>query len=361
MFTSATAPGELPPDDPQARARAFYDRYQRLRRRVALAVGIFALLAAGAYYLFTTMFSIQPGAGVPFGLCVRTDRHVATWVQRLEAYVPSLHRDAGEDRYTLSVLLLPLEGGPERLVEVHRGLRPSEFGLARILGSDGTRLWVEAVGTSSIDLHSGAVGRADAPPPALRGQPTGRLQPNLDANLAAGYLLDAQHWLGVLAAAEVERSYGPRQFVRRVVPATAGKHARRFQLADVEVDSSGQYHRIARIAELRADDYQEAAFLRQDARSEPFRLQDPSGAVLLFTATPALGGTLVVARSTDDGRLLWRQDTGLDRFALQQILPGAAATVFVGTRPRQPDRVPEPLAVVVEHQTGAMRAFSLWR
>jgi hypothetical protein len=361
MSAPEKAPGTLPSDDPEAKARAFYERYHHLRLRLAIAVGIVALLGAAAYQLAIAMFSIQPGAGAPVGLGVRTDRHFAIWHQRLEAYVPSLHRDAGKDRYTLSVLLLPLDGGPERLVEVHRGLRPSEFQLARILGSDGSRLWVDAVGTSTIDLTTGAVQRADAAPPNLRGEPKGRLQPNPSANLAAGYLLDQQHWLGVLAAAEVERSYGPRQFVRRVVPTAPGKQPRRFHAADVEADSTERYYRVARIAELTNVDYQQAAFLRQDEQSEPFRLQDPPGAVLLFSASAALGSTLVVARSTDEGQLLWQQDTGLDHFALQQILPGATATVFVGTRPRQPDRVPEPLAVVVDHRTGELRSHSLWR
>lgn len=360
-----TAPADHAPEppaaDPQVRAREFYARYRRWRMLLSLAVLIVALLAAAVYHLVTTMFSIQPGSTAPVGVCVRTDRHVATWLQRLEAYVPSLHRDAGKDRFTLSVLLMPLDGGPERLVEVHRGLRPSEFALARILGSDGSRLWVAAVGVSSIDLASGAVAQAEAAPAGLRGEPTGPLRPNHDDCLAAGYLLGADHWLGLLASAEVERSYGPRQFVRRLVPSTPGKAARRFQRADVEADSSGQYFRVARIAELRGEEYHQAAFLRQDRHKEPFRLQDPPGAVLLYTATSATGGTLVVARSTDDGQLLWQIDTGLHRFLLQQILPGATATVFVGTRPPQPDRVPEPLVVVVEHQTGAMRTFSLWR
>lgn len=361
MANSADHAPAPPEADPQARAREFYERYRRWRLQLGIAVTVVALLAATAYHLFTTMFSIQPGSTAPVGACVRTDRHVATWLQRLEAYVPSLHRDAGKDRFTLSVLLMPLDGGPERLVEVHRGLRPSEFALARVLGGDERHLYVEAVGVSRIDLASGQVERVAAAPPRLHGEPQGRLLPNRDDCLAAGYLLGTERWLGLLATAEVERSYGPRQFVRRLVPTTAGKEPRRFQIADVEADSSGKYFRVARIAPLQTEEYHGAAFLRPDRDSEPFRLQAPTGAILLYRSSPAVASTLVVARSTDAGELLWRQDTGLDHFALQQILPSQESTVFVGTRPRQPDRVPEPLVVVVEHHGGAIRTHSLWR
>jgi hypothetical protein len=79
------------------------------------------------------------------------------------------------------------------------------------------------------------------------------------------------------------------------------------------------------------------------------------------TSAPGRAGTLVVARTDDGGDVLWRTDTGIDRFTLQQILPGATTTAFVGTRPREPDRVPEPLLVLVDHATGARTEHTLWR
>lgn len=350
---------------PQANApeppHLWYRRYQSLRRKLALVVAAAALCVGGILWLAKTMFSIQPGKGTPTGWTVRTDRHVATWIQTLEPYIPSLHRDHSKDRYALAVCVVPLDGGAARLVPVHRNLTPNQFALARILGSDGSSLWVEAHEVSAIDLQTWRVRTPAGPIPRdLAGTPTARLRPDPLACLAAGYLLDDDRWLGLLAPDEVARSYGPRQFVRRVVPAVAAKVQRQFHRASVERDDSGKYFRVAAIDAIAPQQYFDAAFLRRNGEAEPFRLQQPSGALMVHTSAPGLGGTLVVARTTDDGALVWQRDTGLDRFALQQILPGETVTAFVGTRPREPDRVPEPLLVLVEHATGAAYSHSMW-
>ena len=46
---------------------------------------------------------------------------------------------------------------------------------------------------------------------------------------------------------------------------------------------------------------------------------------------------------------------------MQQILPGTNSMVFVGKRPPVPDKVSEPLVVVVENPTGKVETHSLWR
>jgi hypothetical protein len=68
-----------------------------------------------------------------------------------------------------------------------------------------------------------------------------------------------------------------------------------------------------------------------------------------------------MSRVDTQGRIIWKVDTGIDRFKLSQILPGDAATAFVGTRLPVPDKVPEPLLVIVEHATGALVSHSLWQ
>ena len=48
-------------------------------------------------------------------------------------------------------------------------------------------------------------------------------------------------------------------------------------------------------------------------------------------------------------------------WALQQILPGTDATAFVGTSPPVPDKVSEPLLVIIEHDSGRQVTHSLWQ
>jgi hypothetical protein len=341
---------------------AWMSRYSALRAELGVVVAVLAIVFGGLFWLAKTMFSIRAGKGAPFGTCVRTDRHVATWIQTLEPYVPSLHRDHGKDRYTLSVLLVPLDGGEPRVVPVHRGLAPSEYALARVLGSHGGELWVEARGVSAIRLDTFAVRAHDGPvPDAVRPDPRSRLQPDPSGLLAAGYIAAPGVWIGACSRAELAREYAIGKFVRRVESSNGTKLARRLHRARLEPDDTGRYHRITAVEPLGDAEYVGAAFLRPAGGAEPYRLADPAGALLLFTSDAGLAGTLVVARTDDAGALLWRTDTGIDRFTLQQILPGATSTAFVGTRPRVPDRVPEPLLVLVDHMTGARTEHSLWR
>jgi hypothetical protein len=74
-----------------------------------------------------------------------------------------------------------------------------------------------------------------------------------------------------------------------------------------------------------------------------------------------LAQTAVVSRVDDGGTVQWRTDLGIDRFALQQILPGQDTTAFVGTRPPVPGKVSEPVLVIVDHHTGRLVTHSLWQ
>lgn len=117
----------------------------------------------------------------------------------------------------------------------------------------------------------------------------------------------------------------------------------------------------ARLSVIGDAAYLNAAFLRLDDRSEPVRVRNPDGALMIYTSEPGRKGTLRVARVDTEGTIIWNADTRLDRFALQQILPGEQSMAFIGTRPRVPDQVPEPLLVIVDNASGAMTTHSLWR
>ena len=69
----------------------------------------------------------------------------------------------------------------------------------------------------------------------------------------------------------------------------------------------------------------------------------------------------MVARVDATGKILWKTDSGIERFKLAQILPDARNLAFVGTRPPIPNKVPEPLLVIVDNQTGAVSTSTLWK
>lgn len=102
-----------------------------------------------------------------------------------------------------------------------------------------------------------------------------------------------------------------------------------------------------------------AAFLRPGRTDVPIRLDYPAGALMRFTAAAGPRGTPVVVRVDDTVQLRWRGDTGIDRFQLRQILPGAKITAFVGTRPPVPDHVSEPLLVIVDDDSGSRVTHSV--
>jgi hypothetical protein len=357
--------GSAPPL-PTARASDFMTRLRRLRSALAAVVFVLAALAAGAIWLAERFLSIDPGKGTAIGSTVRTDRFTATMIQNLEPYIPSLHRDHSLDRYSLSIFLVPLDGGATHLVRVREGMGGNSFGLARILGSDGRTLWYDINGVGAIDLQTFApLGehalRATQPPASLLGPIPLRFANEPATFLAAGYLVAPRTFVGLLSDAELAREYQPGKFVRRVVRAESMKASRRFYRARLDPDTSGNYHRIVSLAPLGDAQYWNAAFLRPGDNAEPFRLTGPDGGLMIYTSDPGLKGTTKLARVDDSGAILWDVDTGIDRFLLSQILPGERSTVFVGPRPMVPDQLSEPLLVIVDHATGKSSTHSLWQ
>lgn len=341
---------------------AWYYRLRTLRLKFALVVLAVTLGVAGILGVKNSVLQIDPGKGAPFGLSVRTDKHIATLIQNLEPYTPSLNRDHGKDRYTISVFVVPLDGSEPWLEPVAEGMAPNQFALAKILGSDGRALWIDVGSLSTADLSSHEVQASAGPVPNdLQGAQALPFPPEPDRFLSAGFLAGPNEWYGLLSAAELESSYQPKKFVRRVVPAIDAREMRRFYRGALEPDSSGTYFQILSMTALGDAEYFNAAFLRIDDQSEPLRLTDPDGALMLYTSAPGLKGTAMIARVDPEGTIAWNVDTGIDRFSLTQILPGTDAMAFVGTRPREEGKVPEPLLVIVQNATGDFKTHSLWQ
>jgi hypothetical protein len=66
-----------------------------------------------------------------------------------------------------------------------------------------------------------------------------------------------------------------------------------------------------------------------------------------------------VTRLGTDGKTSWTADTGIGR--LEQVLPDEKVIGFIGARPAIPDKVPEPILVLINISTGGITTNSLWR
>lgn len=279
-------------------------RLSATRAKLGLVVLAAALLLGTGVWLKGTLFSITPGKGTAIGDTVRTDRHVVTLIETLEPYVPTLNRNHGDDRYSVSLLLVPLDGTAPRLIPVRRGLPPGATSTARIFGSDGRVLWFDAGGLGALELD--------------------RLELRPEAELASVSLRD------------LPRPWGVWPMAPRVE-----------QLLDGEAYTG--------------TGYLQPALVRSGTDAPVLRFTDPPGGLLLYTSQSGSQGTAVVARIDANGRPLWSVDTGISRHGLRQILPGEHSTALVGTRPPVPDQVSEPLLVLVDHSTGRVATHSLWQ
>lgn len=374
---------------------------------VGIGVLVAALVIGGVLWLGKKALSVSAASGVPLGECVRTDTHIASLIQTTDPHVPEISGRGGNTTTSISILLIPLDGSDPFVVPVVKEVDGNGYGLSRILGSDGRTLWFDCTslfgvrlrdhqlvttehlrkvnpavdgrwwedqrGMDIVDgrLHINNADRSAAlvvdpetwkavpADPKVNNARFARRSPG--RHLAAGYITAAGTWCGLHAPEELERTYKVKAWVRPAESAEGGRRMRHFCTADLEPSEDGAHFRIQRIAPVNGTEYLNAAFLRMDEASAPLRLADPESALMVHTDTPGSGGKLVVARVDAQGNVLWRTDTGLDRFSLSQILPGEKAFAFVGTRPPIPNKVSEPLVVLVDNRTGAVTTHSLWR
>lgn len=391
----------------QAKAETFVRRYSNLKAMVGIGLLAVALLGGALFWFGKKVLTVAPASGVPLGDCVRTDSHIASLIQTTDPHLPEISGRGGKETSSISILLIPLDGAKPQLIPVVKELSGSGYSLARILGSDGRTLWFDCTGLFGVRLRDYALITTEElrqANPALdaawwedpRGMDIvdGRLhiinadrsaaldvdpgtwkattvtpKPSNDRferhepadHLAAGFITSAGTWLGLHAAEELEGEFTVKSWIKKVESAEEVERPRRFCAAELEPASMGGLFRILRIAPISDTAYLNAAFLRMDGKSEPLRLNDPESALMVHTDRSGLGGKLIVSRVDVQGKALWSADTGLDRFALQQILPGTDACAFVGTRPPVEGKLSEPLVVLVDHRTGKMTSHSLWR
>lgn len=339
----------------------FLRRFSSLKAALGIVLLVVALIFGGMMWLGEKVLSVAPASGVPLNACLRTDTHIATLIQSTDPHLPEITGRGGNTTTSISILLIPLDGSQPKKILVAEGLTPNQYALAKVLGSNGAVLWFDVNGIGGVDLR-----RYELLEPAEVRDPyvpesAWPFAITPDTYLSAGFMVARGQWYGLHSAEEIQGELAPKKFVGRVVQQEDAKQMRRFHRAELDVPVEDKYHRILSITALNEYEYFNAAFLRLDDTSEPLRLSDPDGALMIYTSEPGLKGTLMVARTDLDGNIIWKVDTGIDRFKLSQILPGKDSFAFVGTRPPVPDKLSEPLLVIVQNGTGKMDTHSLWQ
>lgn len=399
VFIQSSPTGASVP--PQTEARAWRAR----RTKIMGTLVVMVLVCAAAAVAFKTLFSVRTAGGNPLGLSVRTPEHIATLVESLESYIPSLHRNPENDRYRLSLFLTPMDGrSPGKMIPVAQHRRAQEFQLTKLLGCDGTTVWFNLDGAMGVNLKSGRIVDAkelrrinsslneawddprriefdqrlrvttadrkqvyEVTPDTLQAVPaTPRatkypFDPKPQDFLSAGVRPTPTEWLGVVSAKAAAVEYKPKSWLSRLNRSEEAKEQRSFYRAKLGPEVDRGHREILSLERVANDEYFNAAFLRAEPDADPLRLSDPESFLMIYTSHPGLNGTLVVARVDAAGKVLWKTDTGIDRFKLAQILPDARFPAFIGPRPPVPNQVSEPMLVVIDPASGAVSTNSLSR
>ncbi|QQR85871.1 MAG: hypothetical protein IPJ76_14870 [Flavobacteriales bacterium] len=403
------APGAIPTaaDGAEMKASGFVKRYSKIKAMVGIGVLALVLIAGAVLWMGKKVLMVAPANGVPLNECVRTEHHIASFIQYTDPHLPRVTGRGGNETTSISILLIPLDGTEPRVVPVVRKLDGVHYELARIMGSDGHTLWLDCTGLFGVRLSDYELITAqdlqranpaidprwwadtrgmavidgklhimnDDRSAALDVEPTTWKATTVDPKpsklrfdrlaptdqLAAGLITSGGTWLGLHSPEELDGEFKVKSWIKRVEQADDAKQLRRFCAAHLEASSEGDHFRILDMAPIGTTEYLNAAFLRMGASAEPLRLKDPESVLMIHTDAPGLGGKLVVSRADTQGHLLWSTETGLDRYYVSQILPGADAFAFVGTRPPVEGKLSEPLVVLVDNATGRHTAHSLWR
>lgn len=357
------------------------------------------LLVALAARHFLTIKS----TGTPLGPAMCVPGHIVQIISTQERYLPTLHRRPDKDRFRLDLLVISLANPAQQQTitlirqQSHNVLQP----MTKILGADGDVVWVQALDLFAVNVKTGRVLRrrdVQQANPELEPflatatfdftekliavspdrkqayavsadtlkvtsttapRPTGWVSPGAgpEVMLCSGGMISPDEWLGALAAKELTGSYKPGLSLPRDFSVNTAKESR--QLYRARIATNDIRPRIESMDRLADTEYRTGAFIRSGRDATILRLSEPDSVLLTWRTSYLKDGTNLVARIALDGQVLWTSDTGIDY--LKQILPGAEQTAFLGERPPVPNKVPEPILVLVHTATGATTTISLWR
>ncbi len=136
----------------EARAAIFVRRLADLKARFGLGLLVIALVVGAVLWMGKALLYVAPATGVPLNDSVRTDTHIASLIQSTDPHLPEISGRGGNTTTSISVLLIPLDSTEPRVVPLGGQLPGQSYSLARILGSDGHTLWIDAAGLVGVHL-----------------------------------------------------------------------------------------------------------------------------------------------------------------------------------------------------------------
>lgn len=274
-----------------------------ITHRPRLLLSIILIVAVCVLLLGRSVMRVKT-TGAPWGSSARSGDDIVTLITWLEPYVPSLHRNPAKDRYTVGLLLHSArDSSTRRFVPIARNQAASALGLAKITGAENGLVRFRAPEPGAFDLRNGRLVEADG----FRQLPS---EPARDARTVMADL-------------------------------ATGDDALRLWLSDADT-SGGKYR---------------AGFVRGSRQGAILQLAG-GGALLVWESKPYRSGTIMVARIDSSGSVAWTVDTGIG--TLHQVLPDPQTPALIGERPRVPDKVSEPILVIMDAATGGLTTHSLW-
>lgn len=367
-----------------------------------LGLGVLVLVFAGlASWQFV---SIKP-TGTPLGAALRTTTHVFQLINTQERYLPSLHRNPSRNRYRIDLLVIPIDdpAKQESFTLIRQQQANVMTPMTKILGVDGDVMWINALDTFGVHLRSKRIARmADlrranpelelflnsaraefsgrfvavspdwtyayqfssetlkasaCPPPPRNGWLDEQRSGRVDGSLCSGGLISSNEWIAVATRDDAKGDFKPGFSLPRDF--TAGEKDRQRQLYRGSADTSQARAPIQSVARISETEYRSANFLRAHPGGTLLRATNPESMFLMHRAGAELFAPYTLARLAPDGHVIWKAETGIGR--LEQILPGDKTITLKGERTPVPDKVPEPILVVINVATGACSTVSLWR
>jgi hypothetical protein len=378
-------------------------KFKLMMAILALVIGAIALTIG----LVSKAVSTSPTKGIPISESLRAADSIVTLIRTQDSYVPTLHRDPERDRFSLALSIIPADGSSEgRLIPMGGGYRVNQLQLVHILGFDGRTVWCAADGIQGVDLRANRLVtakmlkqanpsiaetwddprrasvdtrlRIDSPdrqrgyeidPDTLKATPgqSNRqarrfpLGAKRDDFLSAGVRPTPDTWLGLHTQTEAERQFKPRSWLGPVNRAADLKEDRRLYRARLGPELARGNREILSIEPIDSAPYLNAAFLLTAPEADPIRLSNPDSFLMIHTVKTGIYGTVVVSRIDTTGKVIWKTDTGLDRFKLQQILPDNRHLAFIGPKPPIPDKVSQLLLAIISTESGKLSAIPLQR
>ncbi|MHB1328297.1 MAG: hypothetical protein ACYC2K_08860 [Gemmatimonadales bacterium] len=321
-------------------------------------LGILAVVLLAALIIGRSLFTVKT-TGAPRGSSARVGDAIVTMMTRLQPYVPSLHRNPENDRYTIGLLVHSARDGTvRRFINLSSDQRPSNLNQTKITGVDGSRIWFIAPETGSYDVRTEQVGwHPDQAGPARAWSPADLATGDdaLNLMLIAGGFPSSTQWLGLLSETEAGSGFRPGLRLSDAYAIERSREPRR--LWTTEVNRESGVPRIKGLEPLPGEGMLNAAFLRSVRDGQILRL-DGDGYLMLYESKPYRAGTVMVARVGFDGTVEWTLDSGIG--SLREIMPDPAYPALIGDRPRAPDTVPEPILVVIDAGKGTAVTHSLW-